>query len=224
MLHSTKSAVLTEAQRAPGGEIRVSAHHLVHLQQSRITTTVAGGDQRAGNITIDPEFVVLQDSTITANAVGGRGGNVTVRAQVFLADPASRVTASSEENIDGEIHIQAPVTNLSGVVPPLPQDVVPAAALLRDQCAARLREGTVSSLVMRERDGIPATPEGFLPSHRYGADADPSHTPPNGQLPAGAPTTSWRGGLQVDATGRPRITNWPAARDTTSTRSFPCPR
>jgi hypothetical protein len=41
------------------------------------------------------------------------------------------------------------------------------AALLRDRCAARLREGAVSSLVERGRDGVPATPEGVLPSRLY---------------------------------------------------------
>jgi large exoprotein involved in heme utilization and adhesion len=182
------------------------AQHLVHLQQSRVTTTVAGGDEQAGNITIDPEFVVLQGSQVKANAVGGPGGNITIRAEVFLADPASAVTASSLRNIDGEINIQAPVTNLSGIVAPLPQNFMAAAALLRDQCAARRREGTSSSLVVRERDGIPATPEGTLPSHRYEREAD-AH-----QTPSATPRASRHSGRQADTAGEPRATKWSAAR------------
>jgi hypothetical protein len=97
-------------------------------------------------------------------------------------------------SIDGEINIQAPVTNLSGIVAPLPQDMVPVAALLYDRCAAQRQQGTSSSLVLRERDGIPATPEGILPGHRYGTDAD-AH-----RVPIATTRALPRHGLQVDTT------------------------
>jgi large exoprotein involved in heme utilization and adhesion len=220
LLASQNSAITTEARQARGGAIEVTAHRLARLQHSRITTTVLGGDERAGDVTLEAEFVVLQDSQLQANAVGGPGGDITVRAQVFLADPTSAVTASSVENIDGEINIQAPVANLSGVTAPLPQDYVSAAVLLRDPCAARLREGTVSSLVARERDGIPATPEGILPGRRYGTDAAPGGTttvPRHAETMATSP-----GGLQTDAAGQTRIYNWAAVSGLPRTPDWPC--
>lgn len=218
---SQNSTITTEARQAQGGEIQLGAQNLVYLQQSQITTTVSGGDERAGNITIDPEFVVLQKSQVKANAAGGPGGNITMRAQVFLADPASAVTASSERNIDGEISIQAPVTNLSSIVAPLSQSYTPATELLRDQCAARWREGIVSSLVIREREGLPATPEGLLPGRRYEAEVDSGHPMTGGQPPQGMIALS-PGGLHVEADGQSRLRNWSTAQDMARTWQWPC--
>jgi hypothetical protein len=173
------STVTTEAIQADGGNIQVTAQTLVRLRDSQITTAVRGGQGRGGNITIDPKFVLLENSLITANAFGGPGGNITIQAEVFLTDPTSQVTASSKQNIAGTITIQAPLTNLSGLVAPLPQTFSPARTVLRDQCTARLRQGTVSSLVERPRDGIPVTPAGVLPSRlvREPPEASPVAAP-----------------------------------------------
>jgi hypothetical protein len=94
-----------------------------------------------------------------------------------LADPESGVSASSALGIAGTVDIQAPVTNLSGLVAPLPPEFAQVAALLRDQCVARLREGAVSSLVERGRDGMPASPEGVLPSRLYRESPRVSNAP-----------------------------------------------
>ena len=116
-----------------------------------------------GNITIDPQFVLLQNSQIVANAFAGQGGNIRIQAQrVFLADPASIVNASSDLGIDGVVNIQAPVTSISGAVAPLPQEFARLSELLRDRCAGRLREGRVSRLVLGGRDGVPSEPGSLL--------------------------------------------------------------
>jgi hypothetical protein len=83
-------------------------------------------------------------------------------AEVFLADPASQVSASSALGVNGVVNIQAPVTNLSGAVAPLPQEFAPTAELLRDRCAGRLREGRMSRLVLGGRDGVPREPGSLL--------------------------------------------------------------
>jgi large exoprotein involved in heme utilization and adhesion len=167
-LLSKNSTVTTEATQASGGDIQMTAQSLVRLQDSAITARVSGGPGTVGgNITIDPELVILERSQIISNAFQGRGGNITIEAGVFLADSTSVVSAialDSEVGIDGEVDIRAPVTNLSGVVAPLPQRFTQATALLRQRCAERLRGGEVSSLVLAGRDGVPADPEGGLPS------------------------------------------------------------
>jgi filamentous hemagglutinin family protein len=157
--------VTTESSRAGGGQIELRAGALVLLlDQSALTTTVQGGGGDAGNLTIDAPFVVAEASQITANAFGGQGGNVRIGGEVVFVDPASQVSASSTLGVQGTIDIQAPVTNLSSVVTPLPERMVSEAGLLRDRCAARLWEGRVSSLVERGRTGVPANPDGVLPS------------------------------------------------------------
>jgi hypothetical protein len=74
------------------------------------------------------------------------------------------VSASSALGIQGTVNIQAPVTALSGTLAPLPQAFVPVATLLPARCAARYSGGTVSSLVLGGRGGLPLEPGGVLPS------------------------------------------------------------
>ena len=93
---SERSTVTTAAIHGDGGNIQVTAPSLIRLRDSEITATVGGGPETVGgNITLNPEFVVLENSQIRANAFAGRGGNIQITAGVFLADPASQVSASS---------------------------------------------------------------------------------------------------------------------------------
>jgi len=157
------SAVTTEASQATGGNIRVTAASLVRLQNSQITATVSGGAGDGGNVTIDPEFILVQGSQITANADAGNGGRISLTAsKALLVDPSSAVTASSTRGFTGQVSIQAPVTNLSGAVAPLPQAFAQAAELLQSRCAERLRGGIVSRFVLGGRDGVPLEPGSLL--------------------------------------------------------------
>src|SRR5207247_2964880 len=134
-----------------------------------ITTSVSSGVGNGGNIMIDPQSVVLQGSQILAQAFGGNGGNIRIIAGVLFADPNSTISASSTMGVDGTVDIQAPVTNLSGTLAPLPAETVKAAELLQARCAARFQGGNFSSLVAVGRDGVPLEPGALLPSPLYAA-------------------------------------------------------
>jgi len=163
---STNGSIVTRATQADGGNIQITAPTLLRLRDSRITAEVGGGARTVGgNITIDPQFVLLERSQIVANAFAGQGGNIQITAQqVFLADPASTVSASSALGINGQVNVQAPVTSSSGTVAPLPQSFARVAELLRDRCAERLRGGMASRFVLGGRDGVPREPGSWLPS------------------------------------------------------------
>jgi large exoprotein involved in heme utilization and adhesion len=164
IFRSRNGAVTTEAETADGGNITLLAGSRVELRDSQITATVQSGVGKGGNITFDPQFIVLQRSQVRADAFGGPGGNVHLIAEVFLADPLSQVSASSALGINGIVNIQAPVTSISGAVAPLPQAFAQTAELLRSRCAERLREGTVSRFVIGGRDGVPLEPGSLLQS------------------------------------------------------------
>jgi len=161
---STHGRIVTQATLADGGNIKITAPNFLRLRDSAITAEVGGGaTTKGGNIFIDPQFVLLQNSQIVANAFAGQGGKINIQAQqVFLADPTSQVSASSALGINGQVAIQAPVTNISGTVAPLPQTFARAGELLRDRCGERVRGGTVSRFVLRGRDGVPLEPGSLL--------------------------------------------------------------
>lgn len=180
---SRNGAVTTETTQAGGGAIEVRAGSRVHLVESDITTSVREGGGDAGNITVDPQFVILDDSRVIANAFEGRGGNIQITAGVFLASTDSVVDASSQLGIDGTVDVRAPVTEISGTFVPLPETFLDAAELLRERCGERVERGKSGRFVMEGRDGIPMEPGSFLPS------PFPLNAQPN--LPTGFRGTAW---------------------------------
>jgi filamentous hemagglutinin family protein len=162
------SSITTEATQSDGGNIHITAGYKVELVDSKITASVGGGpDTVGGNITIDPQYVILNDSQIIANAYEGKGGNIRIIADVFLASPESIVDASSALGIDGTVDIRAPITSISGTLAPMQGNFLSTEMLLRDRCIARIRGEKYSSFVVRGRDGLPIRPGSVLPSPIY---------------------------------------------------------
>lgn len=158
------SSITTEAIEASGGQVTINAPDMIRLTNSDVSTSVKDGTGGGGNISIDPDFVILKGSQILAQAFAGSGGAIDVTAGLFLADPASVVDASSTLGVSGTVQINAPINNLSSVVARLPESLLAVQALLRASCAAKLAQGSTSSFVERGRDGIPAGPDGLLTS------------------------------------------------------------
>ena len=150
--------ITTEALLADGGDIHITAQDLVYLLNSKITTEVGFGAGNGGNITIDPIFVVLDNSQIIANAFEGDGGNITIVSQFFLKDPESVVQASSRFGLQGSILVTAPNVDVTAGIAALPSGFFDASLLLRQSCAARAG-AAANSFTGVGRGGLPAMPD-----------------------------------------------------------------
>jgi filamentous hemagglutinin family protein len=159
----TNGQISTQALTADGGNITLLAPNLVSLQDSAVSTSVAGGLGQGGNIMIDPQFVIVNNSSIIANAFGGPGGNITIIANNFLASTTSVIEASSALSTPGVIEVRSPENNVENNIAQLPAAFIDASALLRGLCTAR-RTGAPSSFVVAGRGGIPVDADGYLPS------------------------------------------------------------
>lgn len=182
----------TESTQANGGDITIQAIDQVQFVNSTLSTSVRGTDGSGGNIFIDPKVVVLQGSTVTAQAVGGAGGNITFVTPLFLADSASVVNASSQRGPSGTVTVQSPTSNLSSAVGQLVSKITPPQILIQNRCVAST-PGAQSTFILAGRDTLPAEPGGWLSSpismeHWTGKDAEhasgmsaknikPSHSP-----------------------------------------------
>jgi filamentous hemagglutinin family protein len=168
------SSIKTEAAQASGGNIDIQAIDQVRLVNSTVSTSVLGGAGSGGNISIDPNVVVLQNSQVIAQAVQGAGGNITITTPLFLADSSSLVSASSQFGLNGTVTIQSPTSNLSESLGTLTSKPSQAQSLLTQRCAA-LANGQASSFVVAGREQLPADPGGWLtsPLALAGLEADP---------------------------------------------------
>ena len=165
-------SISTRALTSDGGNITLRAPLLVRLEGSQITTSVQSGVGAGGNVLIDPQFVLINNSTISANAFGGPGGNITIIGDNFLASPSALLVASSALSTPGRIAIRSPENNLAGSIAQLPRAFVDASRLLRGACSAR-REGAPSSFTLAGRGGVPPEADGYLPSSIVAAPAAP---------------------------------------------------
>jgi filamentous hemagglutinin family protein len=123
--------VTTASAQGGGGSIDIqwtgADRGILQLQNSAISTSVAGGQADAGNVTIglagEPlPALVLEDSQIRANAAAGTGGNIVVESGIFLGTPDSIVNASAgPAGINGVVDIESPVSQLGGNFLPIPE-------------------------------------------------------------------------------------------------------
>ncbi len=161
------SSVTTEASKASGGNITIIAQDQVRLINSKITASVQGdATTTGGNIAIDPNHVVLQNSSITATAQAGQGGNITITTANLLQNN-SRIDASSAFGVNGTVTIQSPTSNLAATWARAKQSYQEAASLLKQRCAAQVG-GEHSSFVLAGREGVPAEPGAWLASPLLG--------------------------------------------------------
>jgi large exoprotein involved in heme utilization and adhesion len=157
--------ITTEAAAAGGGRIAIEVGELIDLQDSRITTSVAGdATTTAGDITLDPRFIVLDDSRIVAEANEGRGGNIRITVDNLIQSPDSLISASAgPAGIDGTAVVSTPEVDLSGGLLVLEAALLDAASQLRERCGARHDIGA-SSFTGVGRGGLPPSPDGPLAS------------------------------------------------------------
>jgi filamentous hemagglutinin family protein len=152
-LRSSDSEITTEARNGRGGNVRIEAGELVYLLDSTISASVTtAGIDAGGNITIDPRLVVLNRSTLRANAAAGNGGNIDITAGEFLRSADSILSVSSRLGIDGTIVIRSPIEDLLEDAVPVQAEPLSDDDLVRRGCAAqRSRSGslTVAPRVVR---------------------------------------------------------------------------
>jgi large exoprotein involved in heme utilization and adhesion len=183
LLLNNGAAISTEAETstASGGNITLHVRDFLYLVSSEITTWVKGETGNGGNITIDPQLVILDHSSIIAEAIEGHGGNITITAGEFIPSSDRIISASSQLGISGTVEINGPRVDVNGALVVLSSELRGRAAVLREACAARA-DRPISSLV---EAGLPQDPEATLPAlYIAGRDLNPNPTPGTGTIEA----------------------------------------
>jgi filamentous hemagglutinin family protein len=171
LLMNNGAAISTEAvgvrSAASGGNIALRVRDFLYLVSSEITAAVKGKTGYGGNMAIDSQLVVLNHSSIRAEAIKGRGGNITINGKL-IASTDSIVSAT------GQLVFSGPLVDVNGALVVLSSELRSAAEVLRDSCAAQSGRPQ-SSLVEAGRGGLPQDPEATLPAlYIAGRDVNPN--------------------------------------------------
>jgi filamentous hemagglutinin family protein len=161
----TNSSVTTEATQSGGGAIKITTNPsgTVQLIDSTISASVLDGTGGGGSVNIDPQYVILVNSHILANAVQGAGGNIFITTNLLLLDANSVISASSQFGQNGTITIQSLNAPISGQIHPLGKTPLLATSLLNQQCAS-VAGGQFSSFTVAGRDSLPTEPGNWIAS------------------------------------------------------------
>ena len=152
----------------------MNAVNQIVLDNSGILTSAQGeaiGDD-AGNINIDPTFVILRQADILAQAEGGDGGAITLVVDNLISDTHSTLDASSSRGNDGEVIIESPVNSISGAIGVLEVSTDAATVYIDAPCEARALSASTSLVIALGEDTIY-----FPEAYRRGTDekTEPCH-------------------------------------------------
>lgn len=166
-----------------GGNITLKVGRLLYLLDSDITAfagyipaNVGGGGVPqpglvGGNIQIDPQFVILDGSLISANDLspGGRDGSITNSANYFF-------TSNSLLHATGTIQSPAPDLDLAQSLAFLPANLTQPGNRLRERCAESVNH-EFSTFIVVGRGGVESAPEELQPD--FGLDLPTSTSTPH---------------------------------------------
>ena len=163
LLSINNAGIVTRAESAAGGNIKISGKDIQLTHGGAINASVALGTGGGGDVMIDATtLVLLEKSNITANADLGYGGNITINADAVFRSEDSYITASSnKEGQDGRIIVNSPVQDIVNSMVPLRESFLSADELLPERCETRDPE-QVGSFVVDGGEGLPPRPDELL--------------------------------------------------------------
>ncbi|ODG96398.1 filamentous hemagglutinin [Nostoc sp. KVJ20] len=185
ILLDNKGKLTSNSESGRGGDIELQLRDLLLMRRNSQISTNAGGDGNGGNITIKAPngFLVAApfgNSDITANAVSGSGGKITItaknifgfvprtRANVERLDPkeinpnnlrTSDITAFSQQNpsLNGTVQINSPDVDPSKGLVELPVNLVDGSQQIAADCDSGGKIAR-SSFIATGRGGLVADP------------------------------------------------------------------
>lgn len=138
--------------------------NLLGLRRGSAIFTSTGGEENGGDIEVKTNLLtVLENSKITATAIRGKGGNISIRTQGFIVSPNrdSQIDASSDAGVDGVVEIERLENDPKNALLTLPAEPVDIPRLIAQSCLSGggsiARKG--SEFVVAGRGGLPPTPQ-----------------------------------------------------------------
>ena len=142
-----------------GGDISLEADLLSLDHNSFISTSVFDSNGGGGNIVIDSDYIIANNSSaLKADAVFGPGGNITIITKAMFFSPDSEITASSKFGLDGEVTIKSPDSDEQIGVAPLESEIADRAVMISAFCST----ASTDSMIVSGKGGLGENPSQSL--------------------------------------------------------------
>jgi len=147
LVELTRSEVTTNAESSRGGDIFIETKDSTILLDFGRIAASAGANGDGGNIFLETDLLVLDNSNVLAQAAGGNGGFINIdgillqpadglRSQItVMQDFNSLINADSETGSAGVVNIEAPSSDISAVVSQQDADTLAVPRLASDRCS-----------------------------------------------------------------------------------------
>ena len=222
--------ILAATRSGKGGNIGMNISEALVLRNGSQISTTAGDSGNGGNIQLNaPMIVGLENSDITANAVKGRGGSITIRTQSLLGlkyrdrrTPDNDITASSDFGINGTVQVNTIGINPANALNALPVEVIDSSRQIADRCGA----AKTSSFIVTGRGGVPQDPTRKRSESRVWNDLRGMSSNPLSSIQVSMPQPNTESlmeanSLQMDESGSiALVASQPIALDTVATCGF----
>ena len=153
--------ISVNSRNSGGGIIGINAGNSIYLLESEISSNVRQGEGKGGDISTNSESLILNNSSITANAQDGDGGAVFIRTENFIKSSDSRVTATSQRGNEGTVTIEAPDLDIAGGLTLISGNFLDAEKWAKTPCSQRSAEN-ISRFVFQGRENVPPSFEDWL--------------------------------------------------------------
>jgi filamentous hemagglutinin family protein len=152
------SEISTGSISGGGGSVTLNVDKMVFLNNSQVSTSVQEGVGNGGDLSLNPEFVILENGKIIARANEGQGGNINITTKGIYTFPpksASTIDASSKLGIDGVVHIESPDVDVSGALLGIPAEFFDASNKLESPCTIAQIQNPNTFIVKRVGGSAP---------------------------------------------------------------------
>lgn len=111
-LISNNGRVTATAANESGGNIDLNINGPLIISNTSQFSASSLGIGTGGNIDLNSNVLLISNSSVSANALQGAGGNISISTQGFFPDQNSEITATSAFGIDGNIAINQLQNNI----------------------------------------------------------------------------------------------------------------
>jgi filamentous hemagglutinin family protein len=157
-----RGAITAKTASANGGEIAIDANKLISLRNQSEISASAAANGNGGNISLfTPNGLIIavpiENSDITASAIGGSGGRIQIRADNVLGFSTQRIDSSSNIAATSTFGAQGIVTVTTLGTDPnkglQAEPLVPNAPALSQACAGN-NDGRTSQFIDSGKGGV----------------------------------------------------------------------